>query len=56
VLAAAATRPGWVEVVLQSLGATVERHGWLVWFGVALLGTVSGLLWALAQAAGLPPR
>jgi hypothetical protein len=32
---------------LGQLGALVERQSWLVWMGVAAVGTVVGLLWAL---------
>jgi hypothetical protein len=51
-----AADPGWVEAGLQGVGAAVERRGWLVWLGVALVGAVSGLLWALAQASGPPAK
>ena len=37
--------------MLQAIGAGVERRGWLIWLGVALIGAVAGLLYALECAA-----
>jgi DNA-binding helix-hairpin-helix protein with protein kinase domain len=41
--------PDAVEGVLQAIGAGVERRGWMVWLGVALLGAVAGFVYALQQ-------
>lgn len=41
---------GGAELVLQAIGAGLERRGWLVWLGVALIGTVAGIVYALQQA------
>lgn len=41
--------PGWVEVLLQAIGAGLERRGWLIWLGMALIGAVAGLLYALQR-------
>jgi DNA-binding helix-hairpin-helix protein with protein kinase domain len=45
-----APAPGWGEVLLHEIGAGLERRGWLVWIGVALIGTVAGFLYALQRA------
>lgn len=45
-----ASSSGGAEVVLQVIGASVERRGWLVWVGVALLGAVAGIVYALQHA------
>ncbi len=42
--------PGGVEIALQAIGAGVERRGWLLWLGVALIGAVAGLVYALQRA------
>jgi DNA-binding helix-hairpin-helix protein with protein kinase domain len=42
--------PGVVETGLQGVGAVVERRSWIAWVGMALVGTVAGLLWALEHA------
>jgi len=36
--------------VLQAIGAGLEQRSWLVWLGVALIGTVAGIVYALQQA------
>ncbi|HTU21697.1 MAG TPA: hypothetical protein VMG10_26910 [Gemmataceae bacterium] len=41
---------GGVELVLQAIGASLERRGWLVWVGVALIGAVAGIVYALQHA------
>jgi len=46
----APSAPGGVEIVLQAIGAGVERRGWLLWLGVALVGAVAGLVYALQRA------
>jgi DNA-binding helix-hairpin-helix protein with protein kinase domain len=38
-----------MEMALQAIGATLERRGWLIWFGVALIGAVAGMVYALRQ-------
>jgi DNA-binding helix-hairpin-helix protein with protein kinase domain len=48
--AASLPASGGVELVLQAIGASLERRGWLVWIGVALLGTVAGIVYALQRA------
>jgi DNA-binding helix-hairpin-helix protein with protein kinase domain len=45
------TTPGWAENLLQAIGVGLERRGWLVWAGMALLGAVAGLLYALQRAS-----
>ena len=49
--AAAVAKPGLAEAGLRKVGSLVERHGWVAWPGVILVGTVAGLLWALQHAA-----
>jgi DNA-binding helix-hairpin-helix protein with protein kinase domain len=44
---------GGMEIVLQAIGASVERRSWLLWLGMALIGAVAGLLYALQAHA--PP-
>jgi DNA-binding helix-hairpin-helix protein with protein kinase domain len=44
-------QPSMAESILQSLGAAVERRGWLVWVGVGLIGALVGLLYALESAS-----
>lgn len=41
---------GGAEVVLQAIGVGLERRGWLVWVGVALIGAVAGIVYALQHA------
>lgn len=38
------------EVVLQAIGRELEHSSWLAWVGVALLGAVAGLIYALQHA------
>ncbi len=49
---AAASMPttGGAELVLQTIGASLEQRGWLVWLGVALIGAVAGIVYALQHA------
>ncbi|MGH7225803.1 MAG: hypothetical protein ACRELF_21500, partial [Gemmataceae bacterium] len=35
------------EMVLQAIGANVEKRAWLMWLGTALLGAVAGVIYAL---------
>jgi DNA-binding helix-hairpin-helix protein with protein kinase domain len=42
--------PSMAERMLQAVGLAVERSGWLVWLGVALLGAVVGIVYALQRA------
>lgn len=39
-----------VELALQAIGASLERRGWIIWLGVALIGAVGGVVYALQQA------
>jgi DNA-binding helix-hairpin-helix protein with protein kinase domain len=48
--AVASPASGRAEVVLQAIGAGLEQRSWLVWLGVALIGTVAGIVYALQQA------
>jgi DNA-binding helix-hairpin-helix protein with protein kinase domain len=48
--AVAPLKPSWAEQVLQAIGAGVERRGWIVWTGVALVGAFAGFLYALRRA------
>lgn len=41
---------GGAELLLQAIGASLERRVWLVWLGVALIGTVAGIVYALQRA------
>jgi DNA-binding helix-hairpin-helix protein with protein kinase domain len=41
---------GGAELVLQAIGIALEQSNWLVWFGVALLGAVAGIIYALQHA------
>ncbi|MGH7223743.1 MAG: helix-hairpin-helix domain-containing protein, partial [Gemmataceae bacterium] len=41
---------GGAELVLQAIGASLERRGWLMWVGVALIGVVAGIVYALQHA------
>jgi hypothetical protein len=41
---------GGAELVLQATGESLERRGWLVWVGVALIGSVDGIIYALQHA------
>jgi DNA-binding helix-hairpin-helix protein with protein kinase domain len=41
---------GGAELALQAIGASLERRGWLVWLGVALIGAVAGIVYALQRA------
>ena len=41
---------GGAELVLQAIGASLEHRGWLAWIGVALLGVVAGIVYALQHA------
>jgi DNA-binding helix-hairpin-helix protein with protein kinase domain len=47
---AALPASGGAELVLQAIGAGLERRGWLVWLGVALIGAVAGTVYALQRA------
>ncbi|HTU94020.1 MAG TPA: hypothetical protein VMF69_28325 [Gemmataceae bacterium] len=38
------------ELVLQAIGIALEQSNWLVWLGVALLGAVAGVIYALQHA------
>lgn len=38
------------EVVLQAIGRELEHSNWLVWVGVAVVGAVAGLIYALQHA------
>lgn len=43
--------PGGAELVLHAIGTATERSTWLVWLGVALLGAVAGIIYALQHAS-----
>jgi DNA-binding helix-hairpin-helix protein with protein kinase domain len=45
-----ASATGGAELVLQAIGVTLERSNWLVWVGVALIGAVAGIVYALQHA------
>jgi DNA-binding helix-hairpin-helix protein with protein kinase domain len=47
ILAAQASETGGAELVLQAIGVTLEKSTWLVWVGVALLGALTGVIYAL---------
>lgn len=38
------------ERMLEAIGASLERRGWLVWLGVSLIGAVGGIVYALQHA------
>jgi DNA-binding helix-hairpin-helix protein with protein kinase domain len=42
--------PGGAELVLQAIGMATEQSKWLMWVGVALLGAVAGIVYALQHA------
>jgi DNA-binding helix-hairpin-helix protein with protein kinase domain len=42
--------PGGAELVLHAIGVATERSTWLVWVGVALLGAIAGIVYALQHA------
>jgi DNA-binding helix-hairpin-helix protein with protein kinase domain len=47
----ASTPPsGGAEHVLQAIGGALEQSSWLVWVGMALLGAVAGVIYALHHA------
>lgn len=50
--AAVPSASGGAELVLEAIGAGLERRSWLVWLGVALLGTVAGIVYALQRVTG----
>jgi len=41
---------GGVELVMQAIGMALEQSNWLVWLGVALIGAVVGVIYALQHA------
>lgn len=41
---------GGAELVLQAIGIALEQSTWLMWFGVALLGAMAGIIYALQHA------
>lgn len=42
--------PGGAELVLQAIGLALEQSNWLVWLGVAAIGAVAGIVYALQHA------
>ncbi len=40
---------GGMELVLQAIGMALEQSNWLVWLGVALIGAVVGVIYALQR-------
>lgn len=50
ILAPQAPTAGGMELVLQAIGMALEQSSWLVWAGVALLGAVAGIIYALQHA------
>jgi DNA-binding helix-hairpin-helix protein with protein kinase domain len=49
-LTVALPKPGWAELVLQAIGAGVERRTWIIWMGMAVIGAFAGFLYALHRA------
>jgi DNA-binding helix-hairpin-helix protein with protein kinase domain len=41
---------GGTELILQGIGIVLEQSRWLVWLGVALIGAVIGVIYALQHA------
>lgn len=41
---------GGAELVLQAIGMAVEQSSWMIWVGVALIGAVVGVIYALQHA------
>ena len=41
---------GGAELVLQAIGLALEQSNWLVWLGVAAIGAVAGIVYALHNA------
>lgn len=41
---------GRAEQLLQAIGIALEQSNWLVWMGVAMLGAVAGIIYALQHA------
>jgi DNA-binding helix-hairpin-helix protein with protein kinase domain len=39
-----------LELTFQALGQSLERHTWLIWMGMTLMGIVAGILYALERA------
>jgi DNA-binding helix-hairpin-helix protein with protein kinase domain len=50
ILAPQAPASGGLELVLHAIGMALEQSKWLVWVGVALLGAVAGVIYALQLA------
>jgi DNA-binding helix-hairpin-helix protein with protein kinase domain len=50
ILVQQAPKAGGMELVLQAIGMALEQSSWLIWAGVALIGTVAGVIYALQHA------
>lgn len=50
ILAPQAPGAGGMESVLQAIGMALEQSSWLMWVGVALIGAVAGVIYALRHA------
>ena len=46
---------GGAELVLQAIGMALEQSNWLIWLGVALIGAVAGIVYALQHAMSGKP-
>jgi hypothetical protein len=42
-----ASPTGGAELVLQAIGMALKKSNWLAWVGVALLGAMAGVIYAL---------
>jgi DNA-binding helix-hairpin-helix protein with protein kinase domain len=50
ILVPQAPAAGGMELVLQAIGMALEQSSWLIWVGVALIGIVAGVIYALQHA------
>jgi DNA-binding helix-hairpin-helix protein with protein kinase domain len=44
------TQAGGMELVFQAIGIVLEQSSWMIWLGVALMGAVVGVIYALQHA------